>query len=65
MSNQQNNKTPYLHPDERNPSIESSQHSHFAHARKTIESWPEWKRNIRCMPTSMDSNQSIRTSDKE
>jgi hypothetical protein len=26
------------------------QTSHFAHARKIIKSWPEWKRNICCAP---------------
>ena len=64
MSNSQNNKGPQLPSQEGLPSIESDQQSHFVHARKIIESWPEWKRNIRCTPTSMNGNRSSDTPDK-
>ena len=64
MCNPQNNREPDLHHKEELPSIESDQQSHFAHARKIVESWPQWKRNIRCMPASLNINQSIESPDK-
>lgn len=64
MSNSQTNKGPQLPSQEGLSSIESNQESHFVHARKTIESWPKWKRNIRCTPTSMNGNQSSEASDQ-
>ena len=52
MSNQQTNNESHL------PSNNNDQKSHFDDARKMIESWPEWKRNIRCMPNSVNCSQS-------
>ena len=59
MSNQQTNNESHL------PSINNDQESHFDHARKMIESWPEWKKNIRCMPNSINCNQSNNTSERK
>ena len=46
-------------------SSEHKQQSHYDHARKIIESWPEWKKNIRCMPNSINGNQSDKSPDKK
>jgi hypothetical protein len=45
-------------------SLKTDQESHFARARKIVESWPEWKRNIRCAPILPNSNQSAALSDE-
>jgi hypothetical protein len=63
MSNSQANKEPQLPSPDGLSSNETNQQSHFVHARKIIESWPEWKRNIRCTPISLNCNRSSKTPD--
>lgn len=30
--------------------MKTKKESHFEHAKKIIQSWPKWKREIRCLP---------------
>jgi hypothetical protein len=64
MSNPQTNKGRQLPPDQGLPCEKTEQASHFVQAREIIKTWPEWKRNIRCAPTSTNSNQSTQVPDK-
>lgn len=59
MSKPQTNNGREQSPEQGRPSTPSDPQCHFAHARKVIQSWPEWKRNVRCMPTSHNGNQSV------
>ncbi len=59
MSNPQNNKDNKLPPQQGTTSSDSDKQSHFIHADQIINKWPEWKKNIRCRPSSINNNQSI------
>lgn len=64
MSNPQTNKDNKLPPQQGITSANTDKQSHFVHARQIIERWPEWKRNIRCMPISTNNNLSNQAPDK-
>jgi len=50
MVNPQDNKGHQTSPEQVPPSARNDEQFHFAQARQTIGSWPEWKRNIRWIP---------------
>ena len=64
MSNPKTNKDKKLPPQKGMTSANTDKQSHFVHARQIIDSWPEWKRNIRCAPISTNNNQSTQKPDK-
>jgi deoxycytidylate deaminase len=64
MSNEQNNTDQNAPSKEGTPSTDTNKQSHFVQARQIIKRWPEWKRNIRCMPNSMNGDRSSESTDK-
>jgi hypothetical protein len=64
MCNPQIDKGPQLPPQQGLPSKKTNEQSHFVRARKIVESWPEWKRNIHCAPMAPNGNQSNPQSDQ-
>lgn len=63
MSNTQNNTDQNV-PSQKGVTSANDKQSHFVQARRIIEKWPDWKKNIRCMPTSMNGNQYSESHDK-
>jgi len=64
MSNPKTNKDQELPPQKGITSANTDKQSHFVQARQIINRWPKWKREIRCMPTSTNSDQSTQVPDK-
>jgi len=64
MSNTQNNTDQNVPSQKGITSGNADQQSHFVQARQIIERWPDWKKNIRCMPTLMNGNRSSEAPDK-
>lgn len=64
MSNAQNNTNQNVPSEKSITSANTDKQSHFVQAHQIIKGWPKWKRNIRCMPNSINGNQPVEIHEK-